>query len=476
MDARLPLSADVVDGTPPEVIRLLVQLLDRIEKLEAENRELKARLGLNSSNSSKPPSSDPRNHKRKPPVPKTGRSRGGQPGHRRYERPLVPSDQVDEVIDCRPPRCEGCDAPLVGNDPEPLRRQVAEVPPIQPHVTEYRLHTLACRRCGGRTTGEPPPGAPAGAFGPRLSALVGLLSGVYRLGKRPVRRLLADLFGLSISTGMICKLQRRAAALLAPAYDQLLDHVRTQNAHLDETGWREDKKRAWLWTVVAPLVTIFHIARSRGRDVVEQLLGPTFLHVVTCDRWSAYGHLKRIQWCWAHLRRDFQAMIDRGGPGQATGEALLEHSDHLFHWWRRVRDQTLSRATFQTYVGWLRSAVRDDLESGTACGCAKTAATCRALLTHETRLWTFVRHDGVEPTNNVAERTVRHGVLWRKCSGGTDSPAGSRFVERILSVVATCRQQGRNVWDYLTACHAAALVGRPIPALLPVPVAGRLAA
>jgi transposase len=156
-------------------------------------------------------------------------------------------------------------------------------------------------------------------------------------------------------------------------------------------------------------------------------------------------------------------MIDRGGPGRPTGEALLGHSDHLFHWWHRVRDGTLSRATFRTYVGWLRSAVRDDLEGGAACGCAKTAATCRALLTHERRLWTFVRHDGVEPTNNVAERTVRHGVLWRKTSGGTDSATGSRFVERILSVVATCRQQGRNVWDYLTDCHRAGLAGHRGP-------------
>jgi transposase len=476
VDARLNLSPAILERTPAEVIRLLTELLDRIERLEAENRDQRARLGLNSSNSSKPPSSDSRGPKRKPPVPKSGRSRGGQPGHRRHERPLVSPEQVDEVIDCRPPRCQACASPLAGEDPTPQRRQVAEVPPIQPHVTEYRLHTLTCRTCGSRTPGAPPQGVPAGAFGPRLSALVGLLSGVYRLGKRPVRHLLADLFGLSISTGMICKLQRRAAAVLAPAYDQLLEHVRTQNAHLDETGWREDKNRAWLWTVVAPLVTIFHIARSRGRDVVDQLVGAAFPHVATCDRWNAYGHLKRIQWCWAHLRRDFQAMIDRGGLGRPTGEALLDHSDHLFHWWHRVRDGTLARATFQTYVGWLRSAVRDDLEGGTTCGCAKTAATCRSLLAHETRLWTFVRHDGVEPTNNVAERTVRHGVLWRKCSGGTDSVAGSRFVERILSVVATCRQQGRNVWDYLTACHDAALAGQPIPSLLPVPAAGRLAA
>ena len=187
MDAGLPLSADVVERTPPEVIRLLQQLLKRIDKLEAENRELKARLGLNSSNSSKPPSTDPPSHKRKPPEPKSGRKRGGQPGHRRHERPLVPPEQVDEVIDCRPPRCAACDAPLAGHDPEPLRRQVAELPPIQPFVSEYRLHTLTCRHCGGRTTGTPPPGSPTGAFGPRLSAMVGLLSGVYRLGKRPVR-------------------------------------------------------------------------------------------------------------------------------------------------------------------------------------------------------------------------------------------------------------------------------------------------
>jgi transposase len=364
----------------------------------------------------------------------------------------------------------------VGNDPEPLRRQVAEIPPIRPHVTEYRRHTLSCRRCGIRTTGEPPPGTPAGAFGPRLSAMVGLLSGVYRLGQRPVRQRLADVFGLSISTGMICKLPRRAAAVLTPAYDELCRYVRTQDVHLDETGWREDETRAWRWTVVAPLVTIFHIARSRGRDVVEQLLGVAFANVATCDRWTAYGPLKRIPWCWAHLRRDFQAMIDRGGPGRPTGEALLEHSDHLSHWWHRVRDGTLSRATFRTYVGWLRSAVRDDLERGTACGCATTAATCRALLAHERRLWTFVRHDGVEPTNNVAERTVRHGVLGRKTRGGTDSATGSRFVERILSVVATCRQQDRNVWDYLTDCHRATLMGHRLPSLLPTHAAGRLVA
>jgi transposase len=164
------------------------------------------------------------------------------------------------------------------------------------------------------------------------------------------------------------------------------------------------------------------------------------------------------------------------GRRRKFGEGLLGHSDHLFHWWHRVRDGTPSRATFRTDVGWLRSAVRDDLERGTACGCARTAATCRALPAHERRLWTFVRHDGVEPTNNVAERTVRHGVLWRKTSGGTDGATGSRFVGRILGVVATCGQQGRNVRDYLTDCHRAALAGHRAPSRLPTHAAGRLVA
>lgn len=474
MDARLPLSAEVLSRTPDEVIRLLVSLLERIEKLEAENRELKAQLRLNSLNSSKPPSTDPPQVKRRPPPPKSGRRRGGQPGHPRHERPLVPADQVDQIIDCRPELCAVCDAPLSGNDPHAERRQVAEIPRMRPHVTEYRRHTLTCR-CGCPTTGRLPAAA-TGAFGPRLSALVGLLSGVYRLGKRPVQQLLADLFGLSISTGMICKLQKRAATLLTPVYQQLGRYVRTQNAHLDETGWREDKKRAWLWAAVAPFATVFNVARSRGRAVVEHLLGGNFGKVVICDRWKAYGHLRRIQWCWAHLRRDFQALIDRGGKGRAIGEALLDHSNHLFHWWHRVRDGTITRATFQKYVGWLRAAFRDDLEHGVGCGCAKTAGTCRALLAHEQRLWTFVRHEGIEPTNNIAERTIRHGVLWRKSSGGTDSVTGSRFVERILSVVATCRQQNRNVWNYLTACHSAAFNQQRLPPLLPTKPAYRLQA
>jgi transposase len=168
-----------------------------------------------------------------------------------------------------------------------------------------------------------------------------------------------------------------------------------------------------------------------------------------------------------HLNRDFQAMVDRGGESAEVGRRLLAHSERLFDWWHRVRDGTMARATFRTKVAIMRFSFRDDLRRGVACGCAKTAATCRELLAGETHLWTFVRVEGVEPTNNDAERALRHGVIYRKLSGGTASEAGSRFVERMLTVVATCRQQNINVLDYLTRCHQAHLDGQLIPSLLP---------
>jgi transposase len=160
-------------------------------------------------------------------------------------------------------------------------------------------------------------------------------------------------------------------------------------------------------------------------------------------------------------------MIDRGGESAEVGERLMGHSDALFEWWHRVRDGTLSRSSFRTYVATMRPFLKEDLQRGALRACPKTAGTCRELLSGETHLWTFVRVEGIEPTNNDAERALRHGVIYRKISGGTDSETGSRFVERILSVVATCRQQDINVLDYLTRCYQAHLDGRPLPSLLP---------
>jgi transposase len=197
------------------------------------------------------------------------------------------------------------------------------------------------------------------------------------------------------------------------------------------------------------------------------MLGENYSRVLTSDRWTAYIWIKRRQLCWAHLRRDFQAMIDRDNGGSEIGKSLLGLSDQLFHWWHRVRDETLARSSFQKYVGPLRQEIRDQLERGARCSCQKTVGTCRKLLKNESSLWAFVWIEGIEPTNNDAERVLRHAVLWRKSSGGTDSEAGSRFVERMLSVVATCRQQNRSVLEFVTACCRARYDGAHMPSLMP---------
>ena len=465
MTDRPPLPQAIWDTLSPEAQVAVAAL---VQSFEGRIAELEERLRKNSTNSSRPPSSDPPSVKRKPPAPPSGRKRGGQPGHRHHPRALVPPERLRQVIECRPSHCRWCRQPLLGDDPEPLRHQVAEVPPIEPAVDEYRLHRLTCPRCHTRTCGTLPPGVPAGAFGPRLRAVLSVLAGSYRLGKRPIGQLAHDLLGLSISTGMVARLERQAAAELAAPVEELRRYVRdSPSGHIDETSWKQGRSKAWLWVVVTRLVTVFAIASSRGADVAKDLLGTDRRKVVISDRFRSYTWIKRRQYCWAHLNRDFQAMVDRGGEPAEVGRRLLAHSGEVFGWWHRVRDGTMARSTLRTNVAILRFLFRSDLRRGVECGCAKTAATCRELLSGERHLWTFVRVEGVEPTNNDAERALRHGVIYRKLSGGTDSEAGSRFVERMLTVVATCRRQEINVLDSLTRCYQAHLDGRPTPSLIP---------
>ncbi|QDV36212.1 IS66 family transposase [Tautonia plasticadhaerens] len=466
MKDQPPIDQPLWDGLPAEARAAVSALVDSYERWLAE---LEQRLGRNSTNSSRPPSSDPPSLKRRrPPAPHSGRKRGGQPGHRRHVRPLVPPERLRQVVECRPPSCRRCGDALAGDDPEPIRHQVAEVPPIQPVVDEYRLHRLKCPRCRTTTCAKLPPGVPIGAFRPRLRAALSVLAGAYRLGKRPIRQLACDLLGLSISAGVICRLERQWAAELEAPVEGLREHDRAAaSAHIDETSWWQGRDKMWLWAAITKGATGFTIAKSRGAAVAKAMLGTDRRKVVISDRFKSYAWVKRRQFCWAHLRRDFQAMIDRGGEAGEVGRRLLDRSDALFRWWHRVRDGTLARSSFRLYVSWLRDCLRDDLRRGLGCGCAQTAATCRELLAGETHLWTFVRVEGIEPTNNHAERALRHGVIYRKLSGGTDSESGSRFVERMLSVLATCRQQGMNVQDYLTRAYRAHLDGGTVPSLIP---------
>jgi transposase len=294
-----------------------------------------------------------------------------------------------------------------------------------------------------------------------------VLTGEFRLSKRDASQLLDDLFNIPVACGTVCDLEQQTTQALAPVVAAATEQVRKQATNVDETSWRQDGEKAWLWVAVSTYLTIYQICGSRGRKELDCLLGEDYDQVVTSDRWSAYKGLplSQRQVCWAHLRRDFQAMIDRGQ--QEVGRKLLRLSDEMFDCWHRVRDGTMSRKSFQARVVVWRVELELWLKRGQACPCAQTAATCRELQALEPALWTFAKQEGIEPTNNAAERALRHAVRWRKTSYGTASAAGSRFVESILTVVESCRQQGRNVLDFLTACCEAARKQLTPPSLVP---------
>ena len=463
---------DPRDARIAELEAKVEALTKALEKALARIGELEARLAQNSQNSSQPPSSDLPGTPRQPKEP-TGRGRGGQPGHKQHKRERLDPDDVIAVV---PKRCGRCHRRLRGRDPSPRVHQVIELPEIQPHVTDYELHELACT-CGTRTRANLPDGVPTSAFGPRLAATVALCSGRYRMPKRTVQEILRDLFGIDVALGSIPKMERFVSEAIAGPVDEARAAVREQDVvHQDETGWFEGsqggrKARAWLWVAVTAVVTVFRIARSRGARVAKEMLGEDFGGFLVVDRWSAYLWKPRgmRQVCWAHLIRDFRGFVERGGESARIGEQLLARAKLMIHWWHRIRDGTLTRRTFQRRMKKVERLVGRLLRRAAVCGNAKTEGVAKDTLKHEPALFTFVLATGVEPTNNTAERALRGAVIWRKISFGTDSEHGSRFVERILTAVSTLKQQRRHVLAYLTAACEAALHERRAPSLLPSP-------
>src|SRR6266403_1350558 len=441
----------------------------RVATLEDRVRTLQEQLNQSSRNSSRPPSSDPPQSQR-PSRPRGQRRRGWQPGHPGQTRTLVPVEDVDEVVVLKPEQCRGCQAPLAGEDASPFRHQVIEIPPIKPVITEYQWHQLGCSACGATTRAPWPAGVPSGTYGPRVHATVALCTGSYRLSKRTTQQAMEDLFDVSMSVGTMSQSEKTTTAVFAEPVEEARDYVQEQSvAHLDETSWRQGGKRAWLWVAVTSWVTVFVVRMSRGGQVARELWGEECAGILVTDRSSAYNWYP-VRWrqlCWAHVLRDFAAIRERGGAGEEIGEALLAQAHQMFAWGHRVREGTLKRSTFRSYMSPIRREVERLLEAGSTCGVSKTAGTCCDILQRREALWTFVQVDGVEPTNNTAERSIRPGVLWRKGSFGTQSAAGSRFVESMMTVVSTLKQQQRNVLEYLTAAHEAALRGEAAPSLLP---------
>jgi transposase len=466
MDAPHALSPETLAALPPAVVAFLQWQTQQIRVLSARVAELEAKLGKDSTNSSLPPSTTHPHAKPPRPQSQARRQPGGQLGHTKYERALIPTEQCQEVVPCVPTQCRRCGQPLTGADPEPIRHQVWELPDIQPMIREYQQHRLVCS-CGCSTCGPLPVGVPTGQAGPRLIAFTALLMACFRQSKRRAAQFLSMILNQPASSGWMVALQNRAAEAVQPAYDELAEQLPAEPAlNLDESPTKEGKAKAWVWTFVAGAFTFFACRTSRAAEVARQLLGAAYAGVIHCDRARMYWTFGRLQWCWAHLKRDFQGLIDSPCPtARRLGYDLMRPTKKLFALWKKVRDGTLSRRQFQRRMQPIRAEVESLLLRGYFNG--RVHGFCKELWEHHERLWRFVDIEGIEPTNNAAEQALRHAVIWRKLSFGTQSAAGSRFVERMLTVIETCRRQKRNVYAWLTEAVQAHLAGQSTPSLLP---------
>jgi transposase len=457
----LEITEDLIARQPPEAQAIIRILLAKIAELEA-------RLKQTPQNSSRPPSTQHPHAKPALPRNRIGRKRGGQPGHAKHERALIPAEECQQIVPLRPQACRRCGQPLAGSDPQPLRHQVWDIPEIKPLVAEYQRHRLTCPCCGETTCAPLPAGVPYSQAGPRLVALTALLMGCFKQSKRRVALFLEQVLQQPCSPGWVVKLQNQATAALTPAYEELAAQLPTEPVlGIDESPTKQAQVKSWLWTFVAGRYTLFALRTTRAATILQELLTDGFDGVVNCDRAKMYWNVGRPQWCWAHLKRDFQALIDHPDHQvKRLGHDLMRPTKKLFRHWSRCRDGTITRVGFERLMKPIREEIDGLLLRGAFSRNPKLVGMCRPLYDHRDWLWTFLDVEGIEPTNNVSERALRPAVIWRKLSFGTQSAGGSRFVETILTVVETCHRQSRNSFEYLTAAMQAHFAGQPAPSLL----------
>jgi transposase len=452
----------------------IARLEQQVNELMTRIRALEARLGQNASNSSIPPSANP--PQAPPPVRKqpTGRKPGGQPGHTAHLRTRLPAERLTEpTVHYRPEICVACQHALpttpAANDPQPRWHQVVELPAIPVQIIEYQAHARTCLHCGHRNWAKIPNDIGDHVCGPRLTATLSFLSGVLHASRRGIEEFVETVLNVPIALGTVSNLEQEMSAALAAAHAEAQQAVQQAAAkNVDETGWKQAGDKRWLWGAATTVVACFVIAPSRGAVGLAALLGRKIKGIISSDRWSVYGQLKLglRQLCWAHLKRDFQKLVDRGGEAAEYGELGLAAVHILFHEWHLFRGGG-SRAALQRELEPLRDVMRSWLEEGARGEDAKASALCGNLLAAEPALWTFLYKKGVEPTNNHIERLLRAGVLWRKNAFGSHSEQGCRFVERILTVVQTLRLQKRPILEFLHQSLSAHRRSRQAPKLLP---------
>lgn len=460
-----------MDPRDQEIAELKAALAARdaqITELTQMVLALKEQLGRNSGNSNRPPSSDsPSQRAERRGKAKSERKRGGQPGHSGSTRALLPPEEVDELLELFPPRCESCWKTLPRTpDPEAQRFQTTELPPVKPHTTEYRRHGVVCPSCHYKTW-APVDRIPASPFGPRLSSTVALVTGVYHLGRRAAVSLLADFFGVKVSLGAVSAMEARVSEAVKPAVAQAWKRVEQAAVkHTDGTSWFQGGVMRSLWTIAVSVATVFKIVANGKADTLKPLFGERG-GILVSDRATALGFwtMELRQVCWAHLLRKFISFSERAGRAGALGRELLDYLAILFAYWSDLKAGRLSRDQFREWMAPLRKQVEAALERAVAAELPQVSGSCEDILAHRAALWTFVEREDVEPTNNHAERELRAFVLWRKRSFGTQSERGNLFAERLMTVAHTARKQKTNVLAFLTACCAAARHGTAAPSL-----------
>ncbi len=441
---------------------IIAELEAKVAKLTELVTTLMERLGQNSSNSHMPPSSDgPAGRSgsvgpSKKDAKKSKRKRGGQPGHKGHRRKLLPAENVDHFVDLFAEQCESCWASLPETqDPDARRYQVTEVPAIEPETTELRRHAVTCS-CG-HTTRAPYKDIPLSPFGPRLMSLIALFTGVYHLSRRQTVSALADVLGVHLSLGALSAVEKRVSdALETPWKDAWTSVNAAPVKHTDATSWIQGGKLRSLWTIASESSTVFKIFPDGCTKTIRTFFG-SLTGILVSDRATVFNFwaMNRRQICWAHLLRKFISFSERDGPAAQFGKDLLDYTEVLFNNWHAYRDGKLDKKTFHTRMKPLRAQIEECLQRAVDAQVRHLSGSCSDMLAHKNALWTFVDRQGVEPTNNHAERELRAFVLWRKRSFGSQSDTGNVFAARIMTVAHTARKQRMNVLVFLTDCCTA---------------------
>ena len=461
-------------GKGPTVGKLL--------EYDAENTRLKnkiAQLEKNSTNSSKPPSSDNPCDKKEKSKNENGndsrkRRPGGQPGHKGTKRQIVPIEEVNDLIHYYPLRCAGCGKELVQGETaneiyEPFRWQVAEIEPITPMVTEHQAHTLLCE-CGCQTSASLPKEVVKSNFGPRLSSIIAYLAAVLHVSRRGTQEFCQTLLNINIALGSVQNLLEDTSAALESIDIQLRDALPEETViHSDETGWRD----RWLWIFVGSAFIYFQVAKSRSSKVLVDVLGKVYKGILCVDRWGAYTkyHKGLFKICWAHLKRDFRGILKIGEATESQDAILFAETmeklrKKLMARWYRYKKGGISRAELVKKSRPVRSAIKRSLKqhAGSQERCVRILAN--KLLKRSNDLFTFIFYDGVDPTNNIAERGIRPAVQWRKICFGNRSDKGAILTSRLLTVTRTCWLQKRNSLEFLVEAVTAYRSCKKAPVLI----------